>query len=89
MGKLRYEAEKHTRVNYCFVGMTTFSGWWFNETLMQWEHTPKFGEYTYSTHQPCRTVKAFKRKLKKAPKGVEFTLVSRWIGYNVAGVGCG
>jgi len=48
---------------------------------------PNAGEKGYSSHQSCKSVKAFRRKLKKAPKGVKFILVSKWEGYNVEGIG--
>ena len=87
--KVKYEAKKRTRINYCFMGFTTFeSGWWFNYNTNKWEQNPKAGEKGYSSHQECNSVKAFRRKLKKAPRGVEFILVSRWVGYNVTGFGC-
>lgn len=87
--KLKYEARKRTRINYRFIGFTTFeNGWWFNHNTNKWEQNPSAGEKGYGSHQDCRTVKAFRRKLKYAPKGVEFILVSRWVGYNVTGFGC-
>ena len=87
--KLKYEARKGTRINYRFMGFTTFeNGWWFNNNTNKWEQNPKAGEKGYSSYRDCRTVKAFRRKLKSAPKGVEFILVSRWVGYNVTGIGC-
>lgn len=83
---IKYKAKKGTRINYKFIGVTTFeSGWWFDYNTNQWEHNPKSGLKGYSSHQNCKTVKAFKRKLKKAPKGVEFILVSRWVGHDVYG----
>lgn len=69
------------------MGMTTFEqGWWYNLDLKKWELDPP-EDYNYSTHQPCRSTKAFRRKLKKAPKDVEFVLVSRWVGFDVIGKG--
>lgn len=86
--KLKYNAQKRTRINYSFIGFTTFeNGWWFNHNTNSWEQNPKVGEKGYSSHQNCRSVKAFRRKLKKAPKGVKFILVSRWVGYDVEGTG--
>lgn len=71
------------------MGFTTFeNGWWFNHNTKKWEQNPNAGEKGYSSHQDCRTVKAFRRKLKSAPMGVEFILISRWVGYNVTGFGC-
>ena len=87
--KLKYEAKKRTRINYRFMGFTTFeNGWWFNHDTKKWEQNPIAGKKGFSSHQICRTVKSFRHKLKKAPKGVEFILVSRWIGFNVTGFGC-
>ena len=40
-----------------------------------------------SSHQRCDSVRAFRRKLKKAPYGVTFILVNRCVGYDVHGVG--
>jgi hypothetical protein len=86
--KLKYNALNRTRINYRFMGFTTFeTGWWFNYNTNSWEQNPKAGEKGYSSHQDCRSVKAFRRKLKKAPKGVKFILVSRWVGYDVEGTG--
>jgi hypothetical protein len=82
--KLKYEAIKGQRINYMFCGITTFeNGWWYNIDLKKWELNPKHGLYNRSSHQPCRSLKAFKRKLKKLPKGVEFILASRFKNHNV------
>lgn len=87
--KLKYNAKNRSRINYGFLGFTTYEkGWWFNHNTNKWEQNIKASENNFGFIQHCKTVKAFRRKLKKAPKGVEFTLVSRWIGYNVEGVGC-
>ena len=86
--KIKYNAQKGTRINYRFMGFTTFeNGWWFNHNTNRWEQNPEAGEKGYSSHQNCRSVKAFRRKLKKAPKGVKFILVSRWVGHDVEGTG--
>lgn len=86
--KLKYKAKKGQRVNYLFMGMTTFENdWWYIEDLKKWVNNPKDLPYNKSTHQPCKSVKAFKRKLKKAPIEVEFILVSRWKDCNVIGKG--
>lgn len=39
------------------------------------------GSYGNILH--CRSIRAFRRRMKKAPKGVEFYLVNRYIGYDV------
>ena len=88
--KLKYEAKKQTRIKHRFIGFTTFEdGWWFNHNTNKWELNPKEWNAGYTSHQNCKTVKSFRRKLKAAPLGIEFILVSRWVGFDVIGVGCG
>ena len=82
--KLKYEAEKSGRLKRLgFMGVTSYdqSLWWCRE--LGWTKEPKT---CWSNYAPCRSVKAFRRMLKKCPKGVEFTLVSRYMGYSVSGV---
>jgi len=87
--KLKYNAKKLARINYGFKGfMSVETGWWFSYNTNKWEWNPKAGEKGYSSHQDCNTVKAFRRKLKSAPKGVEFILVSKWKECHVKGFGC-
>ncbi len=88
--KLKYTQEKRARINSRFMGMTTYSGYFYVEHLNKWIESNNIKEAngnSYSTHQPCKTTKAFRRKLKNAPYGVEFILVSRWIGFSVYGKG--
>jgi hypothetical protein len=86
--KLKHESQKRTRINYGFMGFTTFeSGWWFDYNSNEWTQNPQGGEKGFSSHQSCNTVKAFRRKLKYAPVGIQFVLVSRWVGHNVTGYG--
>jgi hypothetical protein len=84
--KLKYESKKPQRVKRYFMGYTTYEEWWYNLTLKKWENN-KSPLYSYSTHAPCNSVKAFRRKLKKAPFGIEFILISRYEGHNVTGIG--
>lgn len=86
--KIKYEAPNGKRFHSYFRGFTTFEwGWWYNEDLHIWEldSTPQTG--CWSTHQRCRTLKAFIRKLKKAPHRVKFVLQNKYVGYNVYGEG--
>lgn len=86
--KLKYQAKKRTRINHSFIGITPESvGYWYNLDKKIWECNPEHGLYRYSKAQRCNSIKAFRRKLKKAPKGVRFILVSRFKGYNVIGKG--
>lgn len=84
--KLIFEAKRGTRIKSEFTGYTSNdNGWWFNGKAWQRFESKK----QLSSHAPCFSVKAFRRKLKKAPKGVSFTLCSRYVGHNVIGVGNG
>jgi hypothetical protein len=84
--KLKYEARKRTRVNYGFYGFCSLeAGWWYNYIVDEWQYEPTGGGY--GSHQYCRSVRAFRRLLKKAPKGVKFILVGKWKGRTVEGVG--
>jgi len=88
--QLRYEASKGRRINYRFHGFTTLEpGWWYDAVNKVWTNNYNFNdkEGKFSSHQSCKTLRAFRRKLKKAPKGVEFILRSHWIGYDVYGKG--
>jgi hypothetical protein len=88
--KVKHKAQKRTRINYGFIGFyaeTECGGWWYNKTLKEWQHNPKMGQHTFGSHQDCDSVRAFRRKLKSAPKGVTFVLVSKWVGHDVYGVG--
>lgn len=86
--KLQYSAQKRKRINYNFNGFMTFeSGWWFNYNTNKWDYNPKADKQGFNSHQDCRTMKAFRRKLKHAHKGIKFVLVSKWIGYDIVGAG--
>lgn len=78
--KLHFNAPKPLRVTNCFVGYFMYDplckdDWMWNETLKQWEIGTEKEDCYYSTHASCKSVKAFRRALKKAPAGVKFTLV--------------
>ncbi|MDD4781826.1 MAG: hypothetical protein PHT02_14650 [Tissierellia bacterium] len=87
--KLKYEANIPQRIKRYFMGYTTLNEeWWYNLSLNKWEND-KSPLYSYCTHAPCNSIKAFRRKLKKAPLGVEFVLVNRYSNHNVKGIGGG
>ena len=84
---MRYEASKHSRIKSRFHGITCFEKTlWYNETKNIWEERMK-GKDMYSSHQDCNSVRAFRRKLKNCPAGVEFVLLSRWKNHDVYGIG--
>lgn len=84
---MRYDAIKNDRTNKRFWGMTPLTdlNWWYNFDLKRWEESGASNEHHVSSHQPCKSVRAFRRKLKQAPIGVEFVLCSRWVGRDVYG----
>ena len=85
--KLKYKAQKRSRIKTRFIGFTTFEyDWWFYYSTNRWEFNSdtKGG---FSSHQKCRSIKAFRRMLKNCPKGVEFILCSRYVGHDIIGYG--
>jgi hypothetical protein len=87
--KLQYKARKGNRIKYKFMGFTGYDNYWYCKATKKWTQTPDWHKGGISNHCPCKSVRAFRRKLKEAPKGVEFTLTSRWVGYDVIGYGTG
>jgi hypothetical protein len=88
---VQYKKQRGSRINHRFMGMTTFeNGWWYHESQKKWiNHDTPYYESDgmgYNSHQRCTSVKAFIRKLKTAPIGVEFILVSRYVGFSVTGI---
>lgn len=89
--KLKYEAPKGQRFKKtCFwFGVRRKNGssiLWYDKTINQWTDQHITG-HSYATHQKCNSIKAFRRMLKKLPKGVVFELDTGKVGCNVIGVG--
>ena len=83
--KLRYGLPKGQRYNYGFIGMRCVSSnLWFNEKTRTWG--PLDSKDPSSNVQYVSSMKAFRRQLKKIPKGHQFRLISRWVGPDVFGV---
>lgn len=84
--KLKYQAPKNSRIKTRFMSVTTYGrrNLWYHEPTKQWTTDPTVlkGGY-FSNFMPCRSVKAFRRFLKKAPKGIEWILISRYVGHDV------
>lgn len=83
---MRYEAAKGKRIKSRFMGVTNYSDYWWSDDRQRWEQGYQ-GGYGGTNFDECRTVKAFKRRMKQwskyLPAGIEFHLISRWIGYSV------
>jgi len=84
---MRFEAPKGTRLHRYFWSVTltdTSDNLWFNTNLGIWEEYRKHPEHEYSTHAPCRTLRAYKRMLRKYPEITgRSVLVNRYRGYDV------
>ena len=92
MAKLKFDKQKKLRIKSRFIGATSVNGnnLWFNTTLNKWEDRDEIGwnnEYGFSSHAPCKSVKAFRRMLSKLPPKFELRLVSKYVGYDVIGRG--
>ena len=82
---MRYEAQKRSRIKHTFMGITTYESiWWWDDDNKEWNNKTEEMKH-FSSHCECNSVRAFRRRLKKCPKGIEFILVSRWKGYDVYG----
>lgn len=86
--KLKYEASKGARLKSQMTGFESVNwDWMWNYKLKEWTQELESLKYGYSSHRPCKSVKAFRRMLKTAPKGVEFKLWNKYEGCNVYGYG--
>lgn len=85
--KLKFDQKKGNRLKRYFFGIQNFDGYWYNKKTNRWEYNISDFEEGITNTQTCKTVKEFKRKLKYAPKGVKFVLISTYVGHDVYGVG--
>lgn len=85
--ELQFDAPKGTRIHNRFLGVTVFTdaALWWGENDRRWGlFVGRTG--VLSSHASCRTVKAFKRHLRKhseALAGCEVVLCSRFVGHDV------
>jgi hypothetical protein len=94
--KIRYEKPKGRRFKRYFLGIQPIdkynseedTQYWYNYTLGKWQHNNELDRTCSFSNAfwPCRTVRAFRRHLKKHPemKG-KLRLVNRYIGYDAYG----
>ena len=61
------------------------SNWRWNTGKKEWFYSSSSNSNS-TVFLDCKTMKAFKRRLKKAPQGIQFRLVSRFIGFDILGV---
>lgn len=88
--KLEFEAPLGRRLHRGFFGVTHFEiGLWWSHEKRAWLPAEECGDQGYSTHAPCRTLRAFIRHLRKNPNIVgKAILVSRYVGCNVFSRAC-
>jgi len=90
---MKYERPKGIRPRYRGCGITILDpipkrvDYWYNEDFKIWITDTKKYSGNYSTHQPCRTVRRFRKLLGKMnkylPAGMEVIWVSRFKGCNI------
>lgn len=90
MTDLKFEAPRGLRLHRYFCGVTltkaTEGNLWWNFERKKWEpYDDGVGCYR-GTHAPCRTLRAFKRMLRKHPaiQG-KCVLVNRYRNFNIHG----
>jgi hypothetical protein len=69
--KLKYEANKLSRIKNRYLFYVPY----------EWQDAIGIPEVT------CKSIRAFRRRLKQIPKGVEIILFGRYMGHNVIGYG--
>lgn len=87
--KVIYEKPKGQRIKKgIFCGVTVFKNgiWWCYE-CKKWidmNENPECEKHDRTTHMPCRSIKVYKRAMKKHPIiRKDSILCSRFVGYNV------
>jgi hypothetical protein len=83
--KMRFDKQKGQRLHKQFRGITNFSGmWWLHDSKRWVDKLPMPLTEIAGTTAPCRTLRAFRRHLKKHPniKG-KAILISRFVGFDV------
>ena len=91
--KLIHNLPKNSRYFKQYCGVQSDFGqpdYWWDGNINQWTLTPNWelGDIG-NTFEHCRSVKAFKRRLREwsvyLPKGVKFKLIGRYVGQDVIG----
>lgn len=86
--ELKYSKPKRQRIKNNFLWITDIDrNYYFDLSKNKWVKIFETKENKITSNRNCRSVRAFRRRLKKMPKGVKFTLVSKWVGFDVEGVG--
>jgi hypothetical protein len=90
MAKIRYDKQKGFRIKRGFICVVA-DDWWYSMKYKQWiphyvafDSTEKYWRDAELTNAaPCRTIRAFRRMLRKHPQLVgRAILISRYKGYD-------
>jgi len=79
---MKFEQCKGNRLHKQFIWITNFSNLWWSPAKNKWVEKPE--DSCYSNCKKCRSLKAFRRHLRKHPEiRGKAILVSRFIGYDI------
>lgn len=92
--KIKFKLRKGSRFKSQFRQMWELGlNWYWDEKNKKWVKcdSDEFRNNIdwMSSDAPCKSIRAFRRKLKSAPKNLTFILDSRFVGCDVSGVGTG
>ena len=86
--ELVFDAPRGHRLHRYFIGVTidfesSLNLWWYPK-MREWAPSAEYPNEAMSTHAKCRTLKAYKRMLRKHPVLVgRSRLCNRYVGYDV------
>lgn len=85
---MTYDAPLGQRMNRYGIGVSTSLALWWNETSRRFvpiSEAQKRGEH-FSSHAPCRTVRAFRRIVRQNPHIRGHAIFeSAYVGHNIRG----
>lgn len=81
---MRFDKPKGQRLHKHFWGITTTTVMWWSVDDNKWIDDIPDNHGTLSTNKPCKTLRAFRRHLRKHPEiRGKAILVSKFVGYDV------
>jgi len=81
---MKFNQCKGNRLHKQFIWITTFSNLWWSYKADMWVKDPV--DCVYSSTKRCKSLKAFKRHLRKHPEiRSKALLVSKFKGYDIEG----
>jgi hypothetical protein len=82
---MKFDKPKGQRIHKQFYGIRSTNSMWWVQSHNRWvQELPDTGFDIASTIKRCKSLRAFKRHLRKHPEiRGKAVLVSRWVGYNI------